>query len=87
MPSFLMVLLTKIYIYIYSFVITIAGMVNNYTADDTGELVGGYRDGHVSSSMFNCPTGICVGEGDKIFISDFSNHCIRCIHLDQVFLL
>jgi len=45
---------------------------------------GGYRDGLASDARFNHPSGIIVGAGGAVYVSDSFNHCIRIIRDGRV---
>jgi sugar lactone lactonase YvrE len=43
----------------------------------------GYRDGSFSEARFNQPTGLAFDDsGNRLFVADSNNNCIRVIHLD-----
>ena len=44
-----------------------------------GNPVGGYADGTGAAASFSYPTGIAVDGSGNVFVSDYSNHCIRKI--------
>ncbi|HEX5274967.1 MAG TPA: hypothetical protein VFW34_06800 [Candidatus Rubrimentiphilum sp.] len=45
---------------------------------------GGYRDGLPSQAQFNHPSGVAVGAGNVVYVSDSFNHCIRVIRDGRV---
>eukprot|EP00960_Hanusia_phi_P026206 746122-Hanusia_phi.AAC.4 len=42
-----------------------------------GSGIPGYFDGNRMTCKMNCPSGIAIGQGDCVFVSDRQNHCIR----------
>ena len=52
-------------------------MLDYVVCSIAGTGVPGYYEGNRMTCKMNCPSGIAMGQGDCIYVSDRQNHCIR----------
>lgn len=44
----------------------------------------GYLDGSFENALFNHPEGLALSpDGNRLYVADTGNHCIRIIHMDE----
>lgn len=59
-------------------VTTVAGAVTEFD-EDTGNMIGGFRDGAADEALFSSPAGLFVTPTDDIYVADTNNHRVRLI--------
>ena len=59
-------------------VTTVAGAATDID-EDTGCMVGGFRDGAADEALFSSPAGLFVTDTDDIYVADTNNHRVRLI--------